>query len=69
MLKSQMKDMPEAEQEKLITIVSQNPELFQKIALEVQAKMKNGGDQMTVMLEVLGKHKDELQKIIPPDKK
>lgn len=65
MLKSQLKDVPEADQEKLIKAVSDNPELFQKIAEEVQQKMKNGGgDQMTVMLEVLGKYKDELQKVL-----
>jgi len=31
MLKSQMKDVPEAEQEKILKIVTENPELFQKI--------------------------------------
>ena len=64
MLKSQLKDMPQAEQEKLIKIVSENPELFQKIAGEVQAKMSGGKDQVSAVIDVLQNHKEELQKII-----
>lgn len=68
MMKSQLKDVPEEEQEKLIQVVSKNPELFQKIAVEVQEKMKGGKDQMTAMLEVLGKYKEELQGLLGPGK-
>lgn len=63
MLKSQMKDVPEHEQEKIIRLVSENPALFQKIALEIQAKMKAGKDQTSASLEVMGRYKDELQKL------
>lgn len=65
MLKSQLKDVPEAEQEKLIKVISENPELFQKIAAEAQEKMKGGKDQMTAMIEVMSKYKDDLQKVFP----
>ncbi len=63
MLKSQMKDVPEHEQEKIIKLVSENPAFFQKIALEIQAKMKAGEDQMSASLEVIQNYKDELQKL------
>ena len=63
MLKSQLKDVPEHEQEKIIKLVSENPALFQKIALEIQAKMKAGKDQMSASLEVMQNYKDELQKL------
>ena len=63
MLKSQLKDVPVAEQEKMITLVNEHPELFQKIALEIQAKMKAGKDQMSAALEVMQNYKDELQKL------
>lgn len=65
MVKSQLKDVPEAEQEKLVTLISENPQLFQNIAEEVQAKVKGGMDQMTAMLEVMTKYKDDLQKVMP----
>jgi len=63
MLKSQLKDMPKDQQEKIFKLVSENPELFQKIATEAQAKIKEGKDQMSAMMEVMGEHQDELKKI------
>ncbi len=64
MMKSQMKGVPEAEQEKMMKLVSENPELFQKIAIEIQEKVKNGKDQMSAMMEVMPKYQEELKKII-----
>ncbi len=64
MIKSKLKDVPEAEQEKLITMVEKNPELFQKIAMEAQEKMKGGKDQMAAMMEVMKKYEDDLKKIM-----
>jgi 2-oxo-4-hydroxy-4-carboxy--5-ureidoimidazoline (OHCU) decarboxylase len=64
MLKSKMKDVPEAEQEKMIKLVTENPELFQKIATEIQAKMKEGKDQMAASMEVMQAHQEELKKIM-----
>ncbi len=64
MLKSKMKDMPEAEQEKMIKLVTENPELFQKIATEIQVKMKEGKTQMAASMEVMKAHQEELKKIV-----
>ena len=64
MLKSQMKGVPEAEQEKIFKIIEENPELFQKIAMEVQEKMKGGKDQMSATMEVMGKYQSELKNIL-----
>jgi len=64
MLKSKMKDMPEAEQEKMIKLVTENPELFQKIGTEIQAKTKEGKDQMAATMEVMQKYQDEIKKIM-----
>ena len=40
MLKRQLKGVPEAEQERIITLVTENPELFEKIGKEIQEKTK-----------------------------
>ena len=64
MLKSQLKGVPEAEQEKILKVVSENPELFGKIAKEIQEKIKAGGDQIAVSMEVMGKYQDELKGIL-----
>lgn len=64
MLKSKMKDIPEAEQEKMLNAIEKNPDFFQNVAMEVQAKMKEGKDQMTATMEVMQKHQEELKKIM-----
>ncbi|OIO33501.1 MAG: hypothetical protein COZ49_00020 [Candidatus Yonathbacteria bacterium CG_4_10_14_3_um_filter_47_65] len=64
MLDKQLKDMPTEQKERIIRIVTENPELFQKIASEVQQKMKEGKDQMSAVTEVMRAHEDEMKKIL-----
>ena len=64
MLKTQLKDMPEKEQEKIIKLVQENPELFQKIGLEIQQKIKDGKDKMTASMEVMQSYQEDLRKIM-----
>ena len=65
MLKSQMKGVPEAEQEKILKVVMENPKLFQTIGKEVQEEMKKGKDQTTATMEVMQKYQDQLKGIMP----
>ena len=62
MLKKQLAEVPEEEQEKMFTMIEKNPELFQKMALEIQEKTKQGIDQMTATLHVAQKYQEELKK-------
>lgn len=64
MLRSQLKGMPEAEQDKMIKLVVKNPEFFQSLATEIKTEIKNGKDQQSAAIEVMGRHKDKLQKIL-----
>jgi hypothetical protein len=64
LLKSKMKDVPAADQERIFNALDKNPEFFQKIAEEVQVKMKSGKGQQEAVMEVLGKYQDELKKIM-----
>ena len=64
MLKSQLKGVPEAEQEKILNLIEKNPELFQKIAEETQEKMKGGMDQMKAAMEVMKSHEAELKDVM-----
>ena len=61
MLQSKMKDVPKDQQEKVFNMIEKNPDFFQKIALEVQEKMKQGKDQMTATMEVMSKYQDDLK--------
>ncbi len=64
MLKRQMKGVPEAEQEKVLNVITENPDFFQNIAVEVDKKMKEGKGQMDAVMEVMRSHQEELQKMV-----
>lgn len=64
MLKSKMKDLPEDQQEKVLSALEKNPKLFENIALEVQEKMKGGKDQMAATMEVMQKYQADLKDVM-----
>ena len=64
MLASKMKDVPKDQQEKIFNAIETNPDLFNKIAQEVQEKVKQGKDQMSASMEVMQKYQKELQSAI-----
>ncbi len=61
MLASQLKGVPQGDQDKLFEMIEKNPDLFQKIATEVQAEMKKGVDQMSAVAQVSKKYEAELK--------
>lgn len=63
-LASKMKGVPQEEQDKLFTMIEKNPELFQKIALEVQEEMKKGKDQMAATMEIAKKYEANLKGLL-----
>ncbi len=63
MLERQLKGVPKEDQEKMISMISDNPEFFQKIAEEIKSKMDSGQDQMKATMEVMKRHQEELKKI------
>ena len=64
MLKSQLKGVPEAQQDMIISAVEKNPKLFEDIAKEVQELTRQGKDQMSATMEVMRKHQSELQSLM-----
>ena len=67
MLKNQMKNsgLSEEQQEKMISIMMENPDLFKKIAEEAQTLMKEKNmDQMNAIMTVAGKYKNELANVL-----
>lgn len=63
LLKSKLGDVPEGEIDRIIKLVKENPALFQKIAGEVEAKIKSGKGQMDAVMEVMRAHEEELKKL------
>jgi hypothetical protein len=64
MMKSKLKDVPAEQQDKMLDMIEKNPDFFQKIALEVQEKVKGGKDQMAATMEVMQAHQEELKGIM-----
>lgn len=64
MLASKMQGVPQAEQDKLFAMIEKNPEIFEKIAQEIQVEMKKGKDQMSATMEVSKKYEKELKSLL-----
>ncbi len=64
MLKSKMKGLPEAEQERMLGMIEKNPDFFKMIGEEVKAKMKGGKSEMEATMEVMRKHQADFQKLM-----
>jgi hypothetical protein len=56
--------VPEAQIDMFISIMEKDPELFKKIAEEVQEKMKGGMNQNDAGMEVMKKYEQELRKLV-----
>ena len=63
-LKAKMKDVPEAEREKLLAVMEKNTDFFKKIGEEVQKRVKSGQSEMAATMVVMREHQSELQKIM-----
>jgi primosomal protein N' len=61
LLERQMKDLPPEQRDMVIKAVQENPELFEKIAKEIQEKTKQGKNQTAASMEVMRKYQSELQ--------
>jgi hypothetical protein len=64
MIKSQLKGVPDSEVNRIIELVSKNPELFKKIGDEIQAKIKSGRSQTAATMEVMRARQAEIQKVL-----
>ncbi len=64
MLKSQMKGLPEAQQEMILSAFEKDPALFKKIAEEIKQKTKNGQNEQFASMEVMMKYKSQIQKLM-----
>ncbi|MDB5195231.1 MAG: hypothetical protein JWO84_415 [Parcubacteria group bacterium] len=65
MMKAKMKDVPEAQREQIMALVTKDPELFKKIGEEVDRRVKKGGEpQMKATMEVMKKYRSELGELM-----
>ena len=63
-LKYKMKNVPEAQRERLLGAMDKHPEFFKKIGEEVKTLTKMGQSETAATMIVMRKHQAELQKIM-----
>ncbi len=56
--------VPPDQVEMFIKMMEKDPKLFEKIALEIQEKVKNGVDKMQAGTEVMQKYEADLKKLL-----
>lgn len=62
---SKLKDVPEAQREQILALVTKNPELFKKIGEEIDRRVKGGGEpQMKATMEVMKKYRSEISALM-----
>lgn len=64
LIKSKLGDLPAEEQDKIIRIVTKNPELFQEIAVKIKQQMDSGKDQMAATMSVMTEYQGQIQKLM-----
>ncbi len=56
--------VPEAQIDMLTLMMEKNPELFKRIAEEVQGKVKGGMSQTDAGMKIMRKYENELKKLV-----
>lgn len=64
MMKSQLKNLPKDQQEKIMTAFEKDPKLFQDMAKQIQKKVKNGADQQNAAMQVMMENQKKLQELM-----
>ena len=59
-----MKDVPEAQREQIMQLVTKDPELFKKIGEEIERRKKGGESEMKASMDVMKKYRAELQALM-----
>lgn len=59
-----MQGVPESQIDMVLNMMEKNPDLFKKIAEEIQGKIKKGMDQQSASFEVMKKYESDLKKLV-----
>ncbi len=64
--KWKLKDVPEAERERMTGLITKDPQLFKKIGEEIERRKKGGESEMKATMEVMKKYRVELSTLMRP---
>ena len=63
-LKSQTKNLPPEQQEKLMAAFEKDPAFFENLEKQIKAKMNQGKGQFEASVEVMKENQDKLRKLM-----
>ena len=64
LIRSKLGNIPEEQQDKIATLVTKNPALFQEIAMKIKQQIDSGKDQMKATMSVMEEYKGQVQKLM-----
>jgi hypothetical protein len=64
LLEKQLKDAPAEQRELIMTLIEKDPQLFEKIAAEMQTEIKAGKTQMAAAMKVMPKYQTQLKALM-----
>ena len=64
LLEKQLKDAPKEQQEMVMKMFQEDPELLEAISKEIEAETKKGLSQMQAAMKVMPKYQGRLQKLM-----
>ena len=64
LIKRQMKDVPQAELDKIFEMIEKNPDFFKQMAESIQAKMKMGMSQEDAAKAFMNESGDDMKKVM-----
>jgi hypothetical protein len=64
LLEKQLKNAPAEQRELIMTLIEKDPQLFEKIAAEMQAEIKAGKTQMAAAMKVMPKYQAQLRTLM-----
>lgn len=62
--KWKLKDVPEAQREQMMALVTKDPELFKRMGEEIERRKKGGETEMKASMEVMKKYRAELAALL-----
>lgn len=64
LVSAKLKHLPKEQQDMIVAVVTQNPELFKKLQNKIEAKKKQGIDEQLASMQVMREHQSEIQKVM-----
>ncbi len=64
LIQSKLKNLPQKEQDLILTLVTKNPKLFEEIAMKIKKKTDAGADQMMATMTVMKEYQPQIQKLM-----